>query len=666
MRTSEAGESRPFRGEKGRAKIIQLPRIRPSMPGITENRAASRAPESRMEEIRAYVGELLGKPAFARSGRRGQLLQYLVQHTLAGDVGEINEYTIGLEVFDKPTSFDPRIESVVRTEFSRLRQKLKDYYGEEGRGDRIAIEFPPRSYAATFTFCEPAAGVEGTSAPQLVPAAPAKPRFSMWAPATALAAVVVVGTLAGYALWKRHALLVTTAEPIHAIVVLPFENYSSNHQDEYLADGMTEELTNDLAQWRDLRVVARTSAFAFKGRGEDVRKIGQVLNVDAVLEGSFTKEGDRIRITAQLNRTADGYHLWSHAYETQSNDLLALQEEIANAITAAIRTVRGGGRPPAIHMATGNPEAEDLYLQGMYQAYQVTPASTQKAADLFEEAIAKDPSFARAYYGAAMAEQNLVSTTAISAEEGIPKARAAAQKAVELDPTLSAAWGLLGATSYTWDWNWERAEEDFRHALELGAGPGIRENYGWGLATRGRFAEAHEQLRLAAQQDPLAATPAFNECFVYYFERNIDGQKAAVRAMLRVAPHFYGAHAMNQTIALEQKDCARTQQEAEWFRKALPALPVTQSSLFNAAVCRGNRGEALQLAGKMAAAKVPAYQLAIAWALLGERDKAIAELSRSADAHEGQILYLKYDMSFDGVRADPRYVALEKRVGLIQ
>src|SRR5580700_10453427 len=124
-----------------------------------------------------------------------------------------------------------------------------------------------------------------------------------------------------------------------------------------------ESRTNDLAQWRDLRVVARTSAFAFKGKGEDVRSIGQQLNVDAVLEGSFTREGDHVRITARLNRTADGYHLWSHSYETQSNDLLAVQDQVANSITAAIREVRGG-TPPQIRVATTDPEAHDLYLQG--------------------------------------------------------------------------------------------------------------------------------------------------------------------------------------------------------------------------------------------------------------------------------------------------------------
>ena len=327
--------------------------------------------------------------------------------------------------------------------------------------------------------------------------------------------------------------------------------------------------------------------------------------------------------------------------------------------------VRGGGSPPAIHMATANPQAEDLYLQGMYQAYQASPASTQKAVDLFQQAVAQDPSFARAYYGIAMAEINLVSTTAISAEQGIPRARAAAQRAVDLDPAVSAAWGLLGSVTYSWDWNWDQAEKDFRRALDQGPGAGIRENYGWALATRGRFAEAHEQLRLAAQQDPLAVTPAFNEWFVYYFERNLEGQKEMVRNMLRIHPNYFAAHVMNQSIALQQKDCGTARREADWFVKNLPTLPVTQSMLFGAAWCSGDRSEALLRIHNMQSSRAPSYQLAGAWAMMGDREKALVELTKSADGHEGQILYLKYDQVFDAIRSDPRFVALEKRVGLV-
>jgi TolB-like protein len=329
-----------------RGRIIQFSRNRPRMPGTIENHAASRAPGSRAQEIRAYLAQLLATPQFAAAGRRGQLLQYLVEHTLAGDADKVTEYGIGLDVFDKPTSFDPRIESVVRTEFSRLRQRLKDYYAEEGRRDRIAIDFPPRSYAATFELRDAVTLPEPLGAPQLVQEEAQPARYLARRAAVYGLAFLAPIAVAGFAIWREHARLNASKQPIHAIVVLPFENYSPDHQDEYIADEMTEELTNDLAQWRDLRVVARTSAFAFKGRGEDVRRIGQQLNVDAVLEGSFTREGDRVRITAQLSRTSDGYHLWSHSYEMESQDAMAVEKQVASSIAAAIRQIRGSAPPP--------------------------------------------------------------------------------------------------------------------------------------------------------------------------------------------------------------------------------------------------------------------------------------------------------------------------------
>jgi TolB-like protein len=604
----------------------------------------------------------LATPQFAASSRRGQLLEFLVQHTLAGDADKINEYAIGLEVFDRPPSFDPRIESVVRTEFSRLRKRLKDHYAEEGRRDPIAIDFPPRSYVATFEFRDKVTVLEPAGAPQLVstPSRSARPVSRV----VLIIVPILVAIAAGLMLWKQHLPPVALKQPINAIVVLPFENYSPDHQDEYIADGMTEELTNDLAQWRDLRVVARTSAFAFKGKGEDVRAIGHQLGVDAVLEGSFTRQGDQVRITAQLNRTADGYHLWSHSYETQSDNLLALQEQVANSITAAIQQVRGGS-PPPIREPTANPQAHDLYLQGEYQLYLDTPVSVTKSIDLFNQAVAIDPTFARAWLGIGRAEIVATSLTAVTHEESIPRVRQAAQKALELDPSLGEAHTLLGDVAYIWDWNWPQAEAEFRRALDLGAGSEARARYAWALTTRGQFNEAHSQFHLAAEQDPLAVVPPFDEFFAYNFERNVPGQKQVLQRMLQLHPDFLGAHALTVVMTVEQHDCAAARTEADWLLKTYPTVPAAQSTLAFAAACAGDKPETLRRIARMTALHAPAYQLAIAYALLHDTNNAIAQLSKSADAHEGQILYLRYDPFFDEIRTDPRYVALEHRVGLL-
>ena len=634
------------------------------MPGSIESHASLPSSDTRTREIRVYLARLLATPQFTAASRRGQLLSYLVEHTLAGDADKISEYAIGLDVFQRPTSFDPRIESLVRTEFSRLRQRLKEYYAEEGNRDTIVIDFPPRSYAATFEFRRAVEGQKAAVTPQLVPAA-ARPAQKRWRWAMVLSMPVLAAMAAtGFLVWKQHVSLVEARRPIHALVVLPFENYSPDHQDEYIADGITDELTNDLAQWRNLRVVARTSAFAFKGKGEDVRQIGRQLNVDAVLEGSFTREGDQIRVTAQLDRTSDGYDLWSHAYETQSSNLLDVQEQVANSITAAIRQI-GGGTPPQIRVSTTNPEALDLYLQAQYQYNMRTPDSLKRAEQLYGQAIEKDPNFARAYLGMAYTDIAETSLTTMTHAEMIPKARQAAQKALELDPNLGEANGLLADMTYVWDWDWNEAEIDFRRALDLGAGAETRARYGWSLATRGRFSEAHEQDHLAAEQDPLSMTPPFDEFFAYNFERNLSGQKQVLQRMLAIHSDFLGARALTVVMAIEQHDCALARNQADWIEKTYPTVPVTQSVLAFAAACAGDVAETQRRIHQMIATSAPFYQVAIAYMLLHDKDNTIAWLNKSADAHEGQILYIRYDPFFDEIRDDSRYVAIEKRVGLL-
>ncbi|HEY1805872.1 MAG TPA: hypothetical protein VGG45_15475 [Terracidiphilus sp.] len=638
------------------------------MPGTIESRHTfPQTPESRTQEIRAYLARLLAGPQFSAASRRGQLLRFLVDHTLAGDADKINEYAIGLEVFERPASFDPRIESVVRTEFSRLRQRLRDYYAEDGLRDTIVIEFPPRSYVASFTFRDasklrdPIAFPEPARAPETAPPSASHAR-RIWL-IGAIAVPCIAAGVAGVMLWRQHVSNLVARQPIDAIVVLPFADYSPGHQDEYIADGITEELTNDLAQWRDLRVVARTSAFAFKDKGEDVREIGRQLNVDAVLEGSFTREGDRMRVTAQLNRAMDGYHLWSHSYETQSNDTLAMQDAVATSISDAIGRIRGGS-PPAIHEPTGNAEAMDLYLQGEYQYYLRTRDSLVKSISLFQAALQKDPNFARAWLGIGHAEIASVSMTVTTQNDGFPRVRDAAQKAIQLDPDLPDAYELLADATYNWDWNWPEAEKEYRHAIELGGGAETHARYAWSLATRGRFAEAHAQVRLAAQQDPLSVVPPFEEFVAYYFERNQAGQQKAVQRMEQINPQFFGGPGWALVGAMARHDCGTVVKDVPLFVKAFPKLPLTQTMLAFDAVCKNDRAGALREIKQMNVQRTPHYQLAIVYAFLHDTDNAIGELEKCADQHEGQILYIKYDPFFDGIRNDPRYVALEKRVGL--
>jgi TolB-like protein/Tfp pilus assembly protein PilF len=587
---------------------------------------------------------ILRSSGFQNSARRAQLLRYLVERTLAGEGDAISEYGIGVDVFGKPPSFDPRLESIVRTEFSRLRQKLADYYAAGGRADPVVIAFPPRTYVPAFTI---AAGPP-----------PAAPRRFYRSGAVAAAAVLIACAGA----WLLRP---APARPA-ALVVLPFANLSPDRADDYLADGITEELTNQLAQSKDLSVVARTSASLFKGKAVDIREVGRKLGVGAALEGSIAPENGRIRITAQLNRTSDGYHLWSRAYETSSGDLLTAERDIARSVVSAAT-----GIPPVdtgTNDGTRDPEAHDLYLRAYHLALGAPPDYPGSLA-LFRQALARDPAYVNAYVGIARVEIALVHMTAEPPDEAIPRARAALETALHHDPSSGEARGVLANVIAIYDWDWPRAEREFRRAIADGAQSTTRSLYGSLLATRGRFREAQAQLRLAEDADPLGMGPRFNQFLAFYLEHDYAAATRVLRGMLDLRPDQFDARFMLGTLAFAEHDCAGARREYEWAAQHL-AAPVTQVGLALAAACSGDRAEALarirQAEQPSPAGYTSPYQLAICYAAVGDRDTALSMLERSATRKEMQLLYLKYDPVFDGIRSDPRFLTLERRVGLLE
>jgi TolB-like protein/Tfp pilus assembly protein PilF len=607
--------------------------------------------------VRAQVERLLSAPSFTLSLRRGQLLRYLVERTLTGGEG-INEYAIGVDVFEKPPSFDPRIESIVRTEAGRLRQKLKEHYAKDGRQDRVLIEIPLRSYQPVFVFREPEA-VPPAAAAAAEPGAPTA--FNRWRwPVAALMIIAVLALLAGggaATLWWSG---IRANQPVHSLVVLPFENFSANGADQYLADGLTDELTNEFANWKDLRVVARTSAFQYRGKGADVRRIGRELNADAVLEGSLAKQGDHVRITAQLNRTADGYHLWSHSYDMRSLDMLTVQREIAQAIATAVR--RLGGKVPgqASHPSTNNPEALDLYLRASYQYGRLNPASLQQSIGLFQTAIGKDPSYARAYVGLAAAEMELANF--IPAAESTEKARAALQQALKLDPDSGDAHGLLAEIVVYHDWDWPGGEREFQLALEKGASPSTRAAYGFALARYSRFAQAQAQCAIAENLEPLGVAPRFCQFYVFYYQRRYAEARQTLLRTLDLNPDLIYAHQMLGRVALIQRDCAEVVRQFEWIAHTLPA-PAAAIGLAYECACRGERDRARRYLREAAVSTPPArsYELAIGYVLLQDNDAALGCLRKSGAARE-DLPYSLNEPAFDVLRSDPRFVALERTV----
>jgi serine/threonine-protein kinase len=311
--------------------------------------------------------------------------------------------------------------------------------------------------------------------------------------AAAVAAVIGIGMGAwGY--------IKKSADQVSSVVVLPFADFSPGHDQEYFSDGLTEEIIDALSRVPNLRVVARTTAFSFKGRNNDIREIGKQLNVTNVLEGSVRKDGDHLRITAQLNRVTDGTHLWSHTYDRELHDVFAVQREISQGIADQLRA---GAVPP--RQAPRDVEAWRLYKEGTYFFNQFQPpASNYKAIERYQAAIARDPSFAAAYAGLADAYAYLAENFVVAPREVMPKAKAAAEKAVELDPNSAEAHASLAAVKLDYDWDREGADREVRRALELN--PGFAWARHWlahTLEVRDRLEDALFEMRSALALDPL-------------------------------------------------------------------------------------------------------------------------------------------------------------------
>ena len=314
-----------------------------------------------------------------------------------------------------------------------------------------------------------------------------------------IAALILILVVSA-ALWSFRRTS-SNGETMSSVVVLPFLDMSPQKDQEYFSDGLTEEIIDALSRVPNLRVVARTSAFAFKGKAADIREIGKQLNVTNVLEGSVRKSGDQLRITAQLNRASDGTHLWSRTYDRQLRDIFAVQREISQAIAGQLRAGQVSHRAPTTDM-----EAYRLYQEGRYFFNQhIPPDSYRKAIERYQQAVARDPNFALAYAGMADAYAYLCENMAVAPRDVMPKAKEAAERAVALDDRLGEAHISLGIVKMDYDWDREAAQSEFRKAMQLSPGSSWAHHwYAHSLESQGRVEEATKEMRAALALDPLS------------------------------------------------------------------------------------------------------------------------------------------------------------------
>jgi len=477
-------------------------------------------------------------------------------------------------------------------------------------------------------------------------------------------AAVVVALAVGAGLWLFHGSRGRVAESATpSIAVLPFVDLSPNRDQEYFADGLTEELLNVLVKNSRLRVAGRTSSFQFKNKSEDLRAIGKKLNVSTLLEGSVRKAGSRVRITTQLVKVADGFHLWSETYDRELDDIFGVQDDIARSVADALNVALLGGATGASNARSPNAEAYNTYLQGRYFLGLNTKETLEKAIQYFRQALDLDSSYAPAWAGLSQAYAGQAAEGYLSAEAGYQKARKAVERALELDPNLAEAHAALGALQRTYEWDWAEADAEQQRALKLSPGNATVVLGAARMAsTLGRLEEAMRLTRRAAELDPLNVTVHYRLARYAFFLGRLDQAEAAFQKVLELNPEYPGAHQDLGMVYLAQSrtDAALAEMKQEgrslWERFGLAMLYHTLGEPKDSEAKLSELIEGYQ--------EVAAYQIAEVYAYRGETDRAFEWLERAYAQKDAGLSQIKGDPLLKSLVGDPRYPAFLKKMRL--
>ena len=603
---------------------MKRPSSRPARIKVVPIRARTPAPDKETDgAAKQQLERVLGSVTFRQVDRLKRFLSFIVSEALAGRAHQLKEYVIGVQVFDKPTSFDPRADPIVRVQARRLRARLVRYYQEEGGSDAVVIELPKGGYAPVFKQREGAGAGRRSMGP----------------------------TLAGR----------------NTIAVQSLADQSSGQDLAYFCDGLRQEIIHSLAKLEALRVLVGVQRHA----GTTVPDPEPAGQAAMVLTGGVRKSGDRVRVTVHLVDTATSSYLWSESVDAALIDPLAAQELVADAVVSKLEprlldeNHRRGARRPAENLA-----ARNLYLQGRYHLNQRTDEGLYKALDFFEKAIVEDAHFALAHSGLADAHSLLAHYGVLPPSQVWAQAASSAAAAVVLDGNCAEGRTSLAHVKATQDWDWGGAEREFQMAISLD--PRNATAHHWYamscLVPLGRLDDALDEVRVAQALDPVSSIVARDLALIYAYRRDFEAALEQCDHAIELNPHFSPAYWALGVIQEQRRDL---DEAIAAFQRAMDLSP--HSPRMHAGL-----GRAMALAGKKALATASLRELesmaaqryvspiefaALRFAL-GQRELGCTWLDKACDDRAFDVLALKFDPRFDAERHGPRVQAILRRVGL--
>jgi serine/threonine-protein kinase len=600
--------------------------------------------------VRSELEKLLESDTFAQSESLKRFLRYVVEAKLEGREGEVKEQVLGSEVFERGESYDPRIDPIVRVQATRLRAKLRDYYGSEGARSPLVIDLPKGSYVPSFSRTE--------AAPEKTEAR----RFPRGAAPMALAAL-------GLALlvlplrYFRSADVPRPAPDVQSIAVLPLTDLSGNQEHEYFGEAIAEEITTRLASVEGLKVAPRTSSFRFKGERVDLKSIASALEVDAVLQGSVRVHEEQLRAQMQLIRALDSRQLWSETYDRPLASAFEVQEEIASAVAIAVRKKLAPreGEESRFVPATG---AYADYLRATFEREKNSPSSLARSVELFESANRQDPDFAPAHAGLVQAHVlNLLWGFAAPSASREP-ARLAAELALSLAGDHPQALAAAAAYRLIYEWDFAGAEE----LLDRGGDEAeIQLVRGILLAARGRLDEAQAEIDRAASGSPNQPLPHFLGAVVAFHRGDDPSALERAQSILQWAPD----HPLTWLLVARLQDRAARFEEAEdalsrfeSLGTGAPSIAEAHRALHLARQGRIEEASVLARTLEQGSSYVAPALLTRVYASLGKPDAAFEALERARAERSFGMLFLAIDPDYQPLAADLRFRALVERLGL--